>query len=115
VKLNYPLTLDDYKSAFKFYVWPKAERGLNLSIFFAAILAMAVLSAVFSVVEPFEGGTKLVATLLPFAAGLLWLGLLLSLLQLVNTQSCFKQLNPRNRTVRGGQIVVRRVGRDRQC
>jgi hypothetical protein len=115
VKLNYPLTLNDDKSALKLYAWQKVGRCLNLSMFFGAVLAMAVLSAVFSVVVPAEGNTKLIETLLPFDAGLLWLAFCLSLLQLINIQPCFKQLFPPNRTVRSRQIVARRVGRDRQC
>ena len=115
MKLNYPLTLNDYKSALRPYAWQKVGRCLNLSMFFGAVLAMAMLSGVFSVVVPVERDTKLIATLLPFDAGLLWLALFLSLLQLINIQSCFKQLFAPNRTVRSSQIVARRVGRDRQC
>ena len=115
MKLNYPLTLNDDKSALKLYAWQKVGRCLNLSMFFGAVLAMAVLSAVFSVVLPLAGDSNLLATQLPFDAGLLWLTLLLSLLRPVNTRSCFKQSSPPKRTVRNRQTFSRGDGRDWQC
>jgi hypothetical protein len=115
VKLNYPLTLSDYKSALKLNAWPKAQRCSEVSMFSGAVLAMEVLSAGFSVVLPLAGDSNLLATQLPFDAGLLWLTLLLSLLRPVNTRSCFKQSSPPKRTVRNRQTFSRGDGRDWQC
>ena len=115
MKLNYPLTLSDYKSALKLNAWPKPERCSDLSMFSGAVLAMEVFSAGFSVVLPLAGDRNLLATQLPFNAGLLWLTLLLSPLRPVNIRSCFKQLSPPKRTVRSRQTVAQGDGRDWQC
>jgi hypothetical protein len=68
------------------------------------IKEMGGLSNMFSMVVPPEGNTKLIETLLPFEAGLLWLAVFHLLAQLIDIQPYFEQRFALNRTARDSQI-----------
>lgn len=104
MKLNRTLRLNGYKSARKLHARQKVGGCLNFWMFLRVITAMGGLFSMFSFIVLTEGNTKLIETLLPFDAGLLWLAVFLLLPQLIDIQPYFEQRFALNRTARDSQV-----------
>jgi hypothetical protein len=107
MRLEYTLTLDDYKAAQILHCKQKFGRRVNFFIFFRAIPILAVIFLLASIVVLAHGNKRFFVTLLPFEFGLLWLAVFLPLLRFVSLRIGFKQLFPPHRTDRGSHLEIK--------
>jgi hypothetical protein len=104
MRLDHTLRLNDYKPARELHARQKVGGCLNYWMFLRLITAMGGPSRMFSSIAPAEGNTKLIETLFPFDASLLWLAALPLLPKLIDLQPYVEQRFALNRTAQDRRI-----------
>jgi hypothetical protein len=106
MKLEYTLTLDDYKAAHALHYKQNLGRRINFLIFYRVIPLLAIVLSLTSVGALTQGNKHLFTSLLPVDVGLLWLAIFLPTARFFSLRRCFKQLFPPYRKDHGSHLEI---------
>ncbi len=106
MKLEYTLTLDDYKAAHTLHYKQKLGRRINFLIFYRVIPLMAIVMSLVSIGAWALGSKHLFASLMPADVGLIWLAIFFPAQRAYAIRKCSKQIFPPVSTDRSISIDI---------
>ncbi|HEX7728991.1 MAG TPA: YcxB family protein [Terracidiphilus sp.] len=106
MKLEYTLTLADYRAAIRLHMRQRLTRQISFAIWFVIVPITAVTGLVAFIFFPISHYTRFAAELFGAECGLIWLAVFLPIMGEYQIRKFFKRLFPANRTERDCTLEI---------